>query len=58
MGQLSGLLVDLGWNQAELSRRINVSGNTVSNWITGKAKTPKVVILYLQLLNTLKREVE
>lgn len=56
--ELSQLLTNLHWTQNELSRRIDVDKNTVSRWINGERKTPKVVILYLSLLARLKSELE
>lgn len=56
--ELSQLLIDLHWSQNELSRRIDVDKNTVSRWVTGERKTPKLVILYLSLLVRLKSELE
>lgn len=45
------LLHKIGWTQVELSRRIGVSENTISSWCKGRTEPPRVVILYLELLD-------
>lgn len=55
---LSQKLDILKWKQADLSRRIKVSQNAISAWMTGKSDVPEVVLLYLELLCEFKRQVE
>lgn len=50
MDGLPYLLSRIGWKQKHLAERIDVTPDTVSRWCTGKRETPRVVILYLQLL--------
>ena len=56
MDELDDCLYKLGWSQAELSRRIGVSKNSVSSWNKGRHPVPKVVLLYLGILCRLKGE--
>ena len=42
-------LQELGWSQAELGRRIKVSETSICAWKNGRVKTPKSVLLYLEL---------
>lgn len=46
-------LKEIGWSQAELSRRIRVYPNTVSAWATGKVPVPGYVLSYLEVVRTL-----
>jgi DNA-binding transcriptional regulator YiaG len=39
----------LGWSGAELARRIDVHGNTVSAWRTGRRALPGAVRAYVGL---------
>ena len=48
------LLVSLGWNQKQLSERLDVSENTVTSWMRNGC--PKVVWLYLDILVRLREE--
>lgn len=57
LGTLDLLMIELEWLQGDLVSRLGVGKNTVSRWVTGKSKVPKVVILYLELLCRLKKEV-
>ena len=50
MVELHYLLSRIGWKQRVLAEKLEVSPDTVSRWMSGKRKTPKVVILYLELL--------
>lgn len=40
----------LGWSGAELARRIDVHGNTVSAWRTGRRALPGAVRAYVELV--------
>ena len=44
----------LGWTQKDLIARIEVNKTTVSRWMTGKARIPKIVLLYLDLIIKIK----
>lgn len=46
------MLIELGWSQAELGRRLSVSANTVSNW-SGDA--PGYAMAYLGVCLKLSR---
>lgn len=46
---LAAVLLALGWNQADLARRLGVHRNTVSAWATGKVEIPGPVLAYLDL---------
>ena len=48
--QFEAGLAALGITAAAFGRHIGVHRNTVSKWSTGKARVPKVVFLYLDLL--------
>lgn len=50
MADLEQLLTRIGWKQRQLATHIEVNEDTVSRWKQGKRKTPKVVLLYLELL--------
>jgi len=39
-----------GLSASALARAVDVHPNTVSAWVTGKARTPGAVIAYLELL--------
>ena len=58
MDELREYLDILGWSQAELGRRIGVSGTSVSSWVKGRHSVPKVVLLYLGILCRLKLELD
>ena len=55
---LSQKLSILKWKQSDLARRIKVTQNAVSAWMTGKSEVPEIVLLYLELLCEFKRQVE
>jgi transcriptional regulator with XRE-family HTH domain len=56
INRLRNLIGELGWTQAELAEKVGVTPRTVSLWATGKTKeVPKVVIIHLELLCTLRR---
>lgn len=54
---LQGHLDSLQWSQGLLSRKIGVTKNTVTNWMTGKTDIPKVVLLYLSLLEKVYQDI-
>lgn len=39
----------LFWSQNDLAKRLGVSANTVSAWMTGKRKIPKYAVAYVAL---------
>jgi len=45
------LLARIGWSQAHLARRMEVSERTVGTWCRGEP--PKSVMLYLELVDRL-----
>ena len=51
--ELQTVLMELGWSQAELSRRVNVHPNTVTRWMRVGCSGPEVG--YLKLRVHLKR---
>lgn len=48
----------LGWSQAELARRLKLHQNTVSKWMTGRAKVPGPVAAYVVIRLKLKEIAE
>ncbi len=46
---LTDLMLALGLNNKALAADIEVTPNTVSNWVNGHNEVPKVVLRYLQL---------
>jgi transcriptional regulator with XRE-family HTH domain len=54
MAEITEKLKELEWSQAELGRRINVTPNSVTKWKSGTRKTPKVVLLYLDMMIKLR----
>ena len=50
MDSLAELLLKVGWSQRKLAAVIEVNPETVSRWKRGKTATPKVVLLYMELL--------
>jgi transcriptional regulator with XRE-family HTH domain len=53
MMDFEGFLVELGWSQAELGRRLGVHPNTILRW--KREGCPKVVLEYLRLKVELRR---
>ena len=49
-----GLMASLGWSQASLGRRVGVHAETVANWVHGRSRVPKAVLLYMTVLVRLK----
>lgn len=50
------ILKDLGISQAEYARRIDVSKDTMSRWVTGRmSPIPRYAIYPLELLTAIKR---
>jgi transcriptional regulator with XRE-family HTH domain len=52
--ELKENLKELGWSQAELSRRIKVTQTAVSRWVNG-AKVPGMVAFGVELALEIKR---
>jgi transcriptional regulator with XRE-family HTH domain len=52
--KLKDKLKVLDWSQAELARRIEVEGSTITRWINDKYPAPKCVYLYLDALIEIK----
>ncbi|SRR5579883_871419 len=53
--ELRAKLIDLGWSQAELARRLGVRPSLVSNWCSGKtAKVPPPVFAYVELAGAIR----
>lgn len=48
--QLKSSLTILGWSQAELSRRIDYSPNTISRWMTGEIPIPAWMTAYIEAI--------
>lgn len=48
--ELLGLLKDLRWRTADLTRAVEVEKNTGYRWTSGKARVPGSVLAYLRLL--------
>lgn len=53
--QVRDMLHELGWSQAEFSRRIDTHRNVVSRWVKGHTRVPGAVLAYLRLVVKLKR---
>ena len=53
--ELQEKLHELGWSQAELSRKLDVSGNTVSRWATGKVPVSGCAVKYVELCLEFRR---
>lgn len=52
--EIRAALDDLGWSQAQFATKIGVDANTVSKWMTGKAKPAGPAIAYLRLAVRIK----
>lgn len=52
------ILRELHWSGGELSRRLRVHRNTVSDWLTDKRGVPGYVIEYLRGMVLAKRMLE
>ena len=52
--KLKSALIELKLSQAEFGRRIGVSSNSVSKWVTGQVEIPRVVGLYVSLILDLR----
>ena len=48
--EISGLLSRVGWTQRHFALWIGVDEDTVSRWVRKKRATPRLAILYLELL--------
>lgn len=57
-GSLEDKLKILGITKSQFADKIGVDPVTVSRWINGERKIPKIVFLYLELLSRLKSEIE
>lgn len=51
---LSKILRDLDWSQADLSRKLGVHQNTVSAWATGRDPVPGYAAEYLRVARLAK----
>lgn len=58
MVNLGQLIDKMGWTDKGFADKIGVDPVTVSRWINGERKIPKIVFLYLELLLRLKSEIE
>lgn len=49
------MMHELGWTQAELSKRVETHRNVVSRWMNGHTRVPGAVIAFLKLTVKLRR---
>ena len=52
---LRDMMHELGWTQAELSKRVETHRNVVSRWMNGHTRVPGAVIAFLKLTVKLRR---
>ena len=52
--ELKCVLTELGWSQAELSRKLGVHVNTVSIWANGRDAVPTYAAEYLRVARLAK----
>lgn len=53
-GDVRNMLNQLGWSQYDLARESGFGISTVNNWATGRSRTPKIIVKYLELLLMIK----